>query len=111
MTINYKEMTSGSNLTASETTQYTAPAGTSASIQAVSVYNPTAAPVNFAMFRVPASSVAGDANRICSRIVAPGQLIQGHEAINHKLESGTRIMASGPGLMLNVSGVEYVVGT
>lgn len=108
MAITFKALASGSNLTATPTVQYTVPAGSSASIQAVSVYNPTAAPVTFTMYRVPLNGVVADSYKICQRTVAPGTLIQGHEAINHKLESGGILMAMGDGLMLNVSGVEYV---
>lgn len=108
MAISWKEMVSGAVLASSASITYTAPSGTSASIQAVSVYNPSALPVTFVLFRVPLNGDATDANRICSRVVPAGSVIQGHEAINHKLEPGTRIMASGLGLSLNISGVEYV---
>lgn len=111
MAVKWVEMASAVTLTDVEMTQYTAPVGTSATIQAVSVYNPTALPVTFVLYRVRADRPVEDAARICSRSVPAGTLIQGHEAINHKLEPGSRIMAVGLGLMLNVSGVEYVVGT
>lgn len=111
MSIAWKEMTSGATLTAVPTAQYSTPAGTSATIQAVSAFNPTAAPVTFAMYRVPTGKAADSTTCICTRVIAAGALIQGHEAINHKLAEGSRIMASGLGLTLNISGVEYVPGT
>lgn len=106
--INWKELVYGAVLDTGATTYYTAPDSTYATIQAVSVYNPTAAPVTFAMFRVRSGGVAEDANRICSRIIAPGAVLQAHEAINHKLEPLSRLMAQGLGLTMNVSGVEYI---
>lgn len=108
MSVTWKALASGSNLTATPTVQYTAPAGTAATIQAVSIFNPTAGPVVFSMYRVPLNGVVADQYKICQRTIAPGALVQGHEAINHKFESGGILMAMGAGLMLNVSGVEYV---
>lgn len=111
MSIKWREMVSGAVLEAIPSEKYAAPALTSASIQAVSVYNPTATAVVLDLYRAPEGMVADNTTKICSRSVAPGAVVQAHEAINHKFEAGSRLLASGTGLILNVSGVEYLPGT
>lgn len=108
MSIKYKEMVKSSTLSSSSANLYTAPAQTSASIQAATCYNTTLAPVLLTVFKVPANGAADTSNIICVRSVPAGSTVQAIEMINHKLEPGTSIYANGLGLTFNVSGVEYI---
>lgn len=108
MSIIWREMVVGAALNATIDPFYIAPSITSASIQAVSVYNPTGAPLTFSLYKVPNGSAAGNATLICTRSVPAGSLVMANEAINHKLQPGTQLYASGNGLTMNISGVEYV---
>jgi len=111
MTVNYKEMVVGQTLTAAPVLYYTAPALTQASITAVSICNPTGAPVTVNLYKVPAAGSAGATTRIASRILAAGATLSLPDAVNHKLAPGTQIYADGLACTLNVSGVEFIPGT
>jgi hypothetical protein len=108
MTTIYKELVAGATLGAAAAGYYSAPANTAAAIHACSIYNPTAAPVLVTIYRVPSGGSAASAQVIATRTVPAGVSVTAHDAINHKLESGSQIFAVGLGCCLNVSGVEYV---
>lgn len=108
MSIAYKEMIAGQTLTASAVAYYAAPANTSASIQAATVNNPTAAAVVVSLYKVPAAGAATGANKIAVRTVPPGQTVTLFDALNHKVQAGSQLFAEGLGLGLNISGVEYI---
>lgn len=108
MGIKYKEMISGQVLTGTPTAYYVAPAGTQATIQAATVSNPTAGVLTVDLHKVPAGGAASGTNKIASRTLPSGAVATLHDAINHKLESGTQLMAAGAGCGLTVSGVEYI---
>lgn len=108
MSLVFKEMITGTTLTGVASALYTAPALTSASIQAATVYNPTTAPVTLSFYKVPNAAAADNTTLIGTRSIPAGQTMQINEAINHKLQAGTSLNASGIGLTLNVSGVEYI---
>lgn len=105
----YKELIASATLTASAASAlYTTPTSTAAAIQAVSANNPTGAPVTVSLYKVPSGGSAGAAQLIASRIVPANTVLTLYDAINHKLEPGTQLYASGLACGLNVSGVEYV---
>lgn len=106
--INYREMVAAQTLTATATSYYTAPTNTSASIQAVTVNNPTAGAVVVNLYKVPAAGAASGANKIATRTVPAGQTITLFDALNHKIQAGNQLFADGNGLGLNISGVEYI---
>jgi hypothetical protein len=108
MSIKYKEMVRATSLTGTPTSLYAAPSLASAAIHAATAYNPTAGALTVDLYKVPAGLAADATTKIGTRTIPAGALIQIHEAINHKLESGTQIFAAGAGLTLNVSGVEYI---
>lgn len=108
MAVTFKEMVSAQTLTAAAVSYYTAPALTSASIQAATVFNPTGAAVAVTIYKVPAAGAANASTTICTRSVPAGATIQPNELINHKLEPGSQIFALGLALTMNISGVEYI---
>lgn len=108
MSIVWREMVAGATLTASAVSLYTASALTSATIQAATMNNPTGSPVTVNIYKVPAGMAADATTLICTRSVPAGAVVQANEAINHKLQTGTQIFASGLALTLNISGVEYI---
>lgn len=109
MATTYKELIASVTLTATAVTAlYTAPASTYAAIHAASVNNPTGAPVVVSLYKVPIAGAAGAPQLIASRTVPANTVLTLHDAINHKLEPGTQLMALGLACGLNVSGVEYV---
>lgn len=109
MATNYREMIRGESLTANATTNlYAAPANTQAAIHAASVSNPTASPVTVSLYKAPSGGSASNSLLIARRLVPAGQVVTLHDAINHVMEPGSLLLASGLGCGLNVSGVEYV---
>lgn len=108
MSIKYREMVKGALLTGSPVSLYTTPALSSAVIHAVSINNPTGAAVTFDIYKVPTGSAADATTKIDSRVIPALSVLPANNAINHKLETGTQIYASGAGLTLNISGVEYI---
>lgn len=107
----WREIISGVTLNAAPSLLFTAPELTYESIQQATVFNPTASPVVFTLYKVTFPLGVGDSTLICRRTIPAGQCVQANEAINHKLEPGTALHASGAALTFNVSGVEYVSGT
>lgn len=109
--IRYAELVVGQTLTVSPLSYYTAPASTQTAVHAVTVSNPTGAPVAVNLYRVPVGGTPAPSNKIASRTLAAGQTATLHDAINHKLATGSALYADGLGCTLNVSGVEYIPGT
>ena len=107
MSITWREMVDGA-ITGSAVTYYTTPVATAATIQAATAYNPTGAPVTVIVYKVPVSRAADATTLICTRVVPAGASVMLNETINHKLEGGTQIFASGAGCTLTISGVQYV---
>lgn len=107
MSITWKEMVSGA-ITGSVVGYYVVPLSTSATIQAATAYNPTGAPVTVNLYKVPTARAADATTLVCSRTIPAGATAMLNEAINHKLEEGTQISASGAGCTLTVSGVQYI---
>jgi hypothetical protein len=108
MATTYKELVKGASLTATAASLYTAPAATSASIQAASANNPTAGVVLVEVFKVPSGRAADGTTRIAAKNVAAGATAQFPELVNHKLEPGTQIFVDGNGCSISISGIEYV---
>jgi hypothetical protein len=108
MTTTYKEMVKGATLTGAASSLYTAPASTSASIQAASANNPTGGAVTLNVYKVPSGRAADATTRIAAKTIVAGATGQFPELVNHKLESGTQIFADGNGCSISISGIEYV---
>lgn len=111
MAVNYKEIVVAQTLTASPLTYYTVPSITQTSITAVSVSNPTGAPVLVRLYRVPVAGSAGATTLIATRTVPAGATLSMPDAINHKLTAGSQLFADGLACTLNISGVEFIPGT
>lgn len=108
MSIVWKELINGQILTGSPAAYYTAGALVSATIQAATIFNPTGGALTVSFYKVPTGRAADASTIICVRVVPSGASVQLNEAINHKLQAGTQIFASGTGMTLAVSGVEYI---
>ena len=109
--IKYSELVAAQVLTAAAVSYYTVPAQTMTAIHAVSVTNPTAAPVVVNIYRGSSSVPAGAPSRIASRVIPAGMTLSMVDAVNHKFGAGSQIFADGLGCGLNVSGVEYIIST
>lgn len=107
----WKELVKGTALTGTSALMYTAPALTSATIQAASATNPTAGAVAVNIFLVPVGQSVGAAYRILSQNVPAGATANLSAIVNHKLEPGAMLYADGNGMNLTVSGAEYVPNT
>ena len=108
MAIAWKEMVNGVALTGAPATYYTTPVITAATIQAATIYNPTGGALTVNFYKVPTARAADATTLICTRSIPAGATVTLNETINHKLQAGTQIFASGNGMTLIVSGVEYV---
>lgn len=108
MAIAWREMVAGATLTGSATSLYTTPALTAATIQAATIYNSTGAPITVLIYKVPSGKAADITTLISTRSVPAGATVIANEALNHKLQAATQLFATGSGLTLNISGVEYV---
>lgn len=108
MTTTYKELVKGVTLTGAAASLYTAPAATSASIQAASANNPTAGALTLNVYKVPVGRSADATTRIAAKNILAGATAQFPELVNHKLEPGTQLYADGNGCSISVSGIEYV---
>lgn len=111
--LSYKTLVKGTALTGSAASIYTAPALTSAAIQAVSVSNPTAGAVSLKLHLVPVAGSATDGNLIATKsipaaVAGVATVKPISEAVNHKLEPGMQLYASGNGMSITISGAEYV---
>jgi len=108
MAIKFVEMVNGQIMTGSPVSYYTAPALNAATVQAATVYNPSGAAAAVNIYKVPTSRSADASTLVCTRSVAAGATASLNEFINHKLQTGTQIFATGNGLTLFVSGVEFL---
>lgn len=108
MSITWKEMVNGVVLTGAPLSYYATPALAAATIQAATIYNPTGGALTVNFYKVPPARAADASTLICTRSIPAGATLPLNEAINHKLQAGTQIFASGNGMTLAVSGVEYV---
>lgn len=105
MALSYKMLIKGGTLTGSAASLYTAPALTSATLTAGSVYNPTGAPVTLNVY---IGSAAGNSTKIVTKSISSAKTMPLSDLIGHKLEPGMQIFADGNGMFLNISGSEYV---
>lgn len=98
---------SGSTLTGSAVTYYTAPTGTSTVIKKLSIINTTASPVAVTIYLIPSGGTAASTNTIASATtVAPGQTWSCPDAENQVLPTGGFIQALGSGLTIMGSGIQ-----
>lgn len=105
MALSYKVLVKAATLTGVAASVYAPAALTSATISAVSVNNPTGAPI---MFNLYLGTVAGNSTKIVSKSIPAGKAVPVSEAIGHKVEAGMQLFADGNGAFLNISGSEYV---
>ncbi|WP_439684865.1 hypothetical protein MNJPNG_04985 [Cupriavidus oxalaticus] len=105
MPLSYKVLVSGASLSGSAASVYTALALTSATISAVSVNNPTGAPVTFELYL---GSAATNNTKIVTKSIPAGKSVPVSEVVGHKIEAGMQLFALGAGMFLNISGSEYV---
>lgn len=108
MSIAWKELVKAATLTGAPISQYTCPGNTAATIQQATVNNPTGAPVQVNLYKVPSGLAADATTKIATRLVPAGAVVTLNEALNHKLQGGTQLFADGLATTLNISGVEYV---
>lgn len=88
--------------------QYLTPSSTFSVIHAVSLWNPTAAPVTVAFYIVPVNGAETDATTVESITVSAGKSLPVPNLINHKLVAGMSIWAVGAGVTCTISGAEEV---
>jgi len=106
MSLSPKNLADGA-LTASLVTQYTAPANTKAIIKAASLCNTSGGAVLVTLTLNPRT--AGSARTLIdNRSVADEETYNCPEVINHVLEAGGVIQASGLNVLFVMSGVEIV---
>lgn len=109
MTTTAKRLVSGSQLTGSAATYYTAPSLTRARIQSASLVNTTGGAVACTVHLVPSGGTADATNTIISaRTVADDETYPCPDLINHVIEAGGTIQALGLNVTLVVSGVEII---
>lgn len=109
MTTTVKRLVSGSQLTGSAATYYTAGTLTKAVIKSAQLTNTTAGAVACTVYVVPSGGTAGATNTLISaRSIAVGETYNCPELINQVLEAGGFIQALGLNVTLTVSGVEIV---
>lgn len=105
-----KRLVTGSQLTTSAATYYTAPNNTITTISAASVTNTTATAQTATVYLVPPAGAAGVTNCVCSaRVIAPGETYNVAGAIAQTLPAGATIQAlsdAGAALTLVASGYE-----
>jgi len=97
---------SGSIMTSSTLTYYTAPSGAKTVIKKLVIVNTTAASINATIYLVPGGS-AGTSNTItAARVIAAAESWSCPEAENMVLETSGTIQALGSGLTILSSGIE-----
>jgi len=102
-----KRLISGSTLTGSAATYYTAPDATTTVIKKLPIVNTTGSPVNCTIYLVPlAGSAAGTNTITSSRSIAAGETWSCPDAENMVLEAGGFISALGTGLTIMAAGIE-----
>lgn len=81
-------------LTTSAAPYYTAPTGTTSTVNNLSLTNTSASPVTATLYRVPASGAAGNANAILAAFsIASGQTYVPPQAIGLQLDPGMSLQA------------------
>lgn len=102
-----KRLISGSQLTASAATYYTAPAATTTVIKKLNLINTTAAAVACTVYLIPSGGSAGATNTLTSaRSIAAGETWSCPEAENMVLATGGFIQALGLNVTIMASGYE-----
>ena len=95
-------------LTAGNTTMYTGPAGTRASVSAAQLWNPTGAPVTVSVYLLKSGGSVSDGTKVDSISVPAASAKTVFGLINQKVEPGGSIVATGNGVTLTISGSESV---
>ena len=109
MTTTAKRLVSGSQLTGSAATYYTAPTLTKAVIKSAQLTNTTAGAVACTVYLIPSGGTAGATNTfISARSIAVGETYNCPELVNAVLEAGGFIQSLGLNVTLTVSGIEIV---
>lgn len=110
MAITPRRMVSGSQLTTSAATYYTA-TNVKAQIQALTLTNTSAGAVTVTVYLVPDGGTAGDSNTVLdTKSINAGESYKVIEAIGQWLEAGGTIQAlasSATAITLVASGIEY----
>lgn len=107
MAINWKQLAQAV-LTGTPVNIYQPPVSTSATITAVTAWNPTGSPVTVDCYIAPNSGSATDATHV-GRVVVPATKTSAvYDLINHKLYNQEMLFASGNGCTITVSGAESV---
>lgn len=99
MTIAYKQAYNDT-LIAGSNTLYTTPAGALAQVRAFTAHNPTAAPVEL--------TVLVDGNQFVKKTIAADATLVLSELLNHQVNAGQVVAATGTGLNLILSLAEVV---
>ncbi|MFA9203857.1 MAG: hypothetical protein ACEQSD_07655 [Flavobacteriales bacterium] len=99
MTTTYKQAYNGT-LAAGSNTLYTAPASTLAQVRALTAHNPTAAAVSL--------TISVNAVQLVNKSIAAGVSVVVSELLNHQVNAGQVVAATGTGLNLILSLAEVV---
>lgn len=87
---------------------YTVPTGTTATIRAATLHNPTALPITGQVFIVSAAGTVGDTFRLVNKALGQNQSYLCPEIVNHILKVGDQVFFSGQNLNAVLSVVEQV---
>ena len=107
MTTTLKNLADGLLATGALTTVYTAPAGTSALVKAITITNATAGVIACSVVINPRTA-GTDRTLISARNVAAGGTDLCPEIVNMMIEAGGLLRVQGNGLTYMVSGAELV---
>lgn len=105
MAVNWRTLYQGV-LGASAAAIYSPGAKLQGSVQAASVWNPTAAAVELNLYIVPTGGNAGDTTRVVQVSVPAATAIPVTDLINHKIVNPSALYADGDGVTLTISGAE-----
>lgn len=108
MAYTYKQVFAPAALGAGNVTAYTVPLGTVAQIRAVTVHNPTAAPITLTAHIVPAAGSFGTANKLLSFAIGAGRAYLCPELINQTMQAADTLVFTGQNLNVMVSVAEVV---
>ena len=108
MAVNRKQLIEPQALTGSVATIYTVPALFNTQLAAVTVSNPTAGAVALTLHIVPDGGTADATNKVIpAKTLAANETYICPELTAQTLPAGTTIQASGLGLVVFASGVEF----
>ena len=108
MAVNRKQLIEPQALTATVATVYTVPALFTTQLSAVTVSNPTAGAVALDLHIVPSGGSADATNKVIpAKTLAANETYTCPEMTAQTLPAGTTIQASGLGLVVFASGVEF----